>query len=138
MVSFNSVLSSTSIFVSSSSAIVALLTMTLMPELLVCIPSFVPPKPPALLTMDVIIHSRSSTPSPSFSSRSKKRTSVPMRSSSWILVKSIPWSRTKRSAARVDGFERRLCWAPEDQIGRIDSRDVENECSVVKPNNSLF
>jgi hypothetical protein len=46
-------------------------------------------------------------------------------------VNSIPWSKTKRSVARVDGFKRQSCWAADDHIGRMDSRDVEKGCSVV-------
>lgn len=48
-----------------------------------------------------------------------------------MLVKSIPWRRTKRSVARVEGFNRRTCWLEVDQTGRIDSQEVEKGCRVV-------
>jgi len=52
------------------------------------------------------------------------------KSSSWMLVNSIPWRRMKRSEALASGTERRA-WAACDQMERIDSRDVRNGCRVV-------
>jgi hypothetical protein len=77
----------------------------------------------ALLIIPIIIHSRSSAPS--ISRRSINRARVGWKSSSWMLVNSIPWKRMKRSDALASGTERRA-WAACDQMERIDSRDVRN------------
>ena len=33
--------------------------------------------------------------------------------------------------ARVDGFDNRACWFEADQMGSIDSLEVERGCNVV-------
>ena len=48
-----------------------------------------------------------------------------------MFVNSMPWSSTNSSEAEASGCERRV-WEAIDQIGRMDSREVENGSSVVK------
>jgi len=64
---------------------------------------------------------------------------VGWKSSSWMLVNSIPWRKMNRSEALASGTEQGA-WAACDQMERIDSRDVRhvrNRCRVVVLNREL-
>ena len=83
------------------------------------------------LRTPIIIHSCSLLLSPSILSLSKKWVSIPVKSLSWILVKSIAWRRMKRLVAHVDGFDNCACWFEVDQMGSIDSPEVTKGCNIV-------
>src|SRR6267154_818507 len=59
------------------------------------------------------------------SMRSKKRVRVGKKLLSQIFVNNMPYNKTKSSGTQVSGCDRHGC-ALDDQVGRMDSLDVEN------------